>query len=239
MSKPKTPANHWSAAGQPDPFFTRYECEREDLCMGDMTDDELANAVFMHGNSEPRMRDLFEGKALMPIAYLTAAKDRIRWLSRSNERREANTVKWHKIAGEGAAEVERLSAKVVELEAKYQNMVEQRNKVADNLLFERTLPKVAQCPPAISDYELAELASSAHQTALSFGVSEEEFARLARTVRSRCTKAQSAGLRQFADELKQLCKDFSDRQDRPYMGDVTAAVDGLYEQFMLAAKGAE
>lgn len=38
-------------------------------------------------------------------------------------------------------------------------------------------------------------------------------------------------LRAFADEVKKLCKDFSDRQDRPYMGDVTAAIDGLYEQF--------
>lgn len=36
----------------------------------------------------------------------------------------------------------------------------------------------------------------------------------------------------FADEVKQLCKDFSDLQNRPYMGDVTAAIDGLYEQFM-------
>lgn len=38
-------------------------------------------------------------------------------------------------------------------------------------------------------------------------------------------------LREFTDELKQLCKDFSDLQDRPYMGDVTSAIDGLYEQF--------
>lgn len=39
-------------------------------------------------------------------------------------------------------------------------------------------------------------------------------------------------IRDFADEVKQLCKDFSDLQNRPYMGDVTAAIDGLYEQFM-------
>lgn len=31
----------------------------------------------------------------------------------------------------------------------------------------------------------------------------------------------------FAAELKQMCSDFSDRQNRPYMGDVTAAIDGL------------
>lgn len=37
-------------------------------------------------------------------------------------------------------------------------------------------------------------------------------------------------LRLFAHALKGLCKDFSDLRDRPYMGDVTAAVDGLLEQ---------
>ncbi len=35
--------------------------------------------------------------------------------------------------------------------------------------------------------------------------------------------------RQFVDAVKQLCKDFSDRQGRPYMGDVYAALDGLLE----------
>ncbi len=37
-------------------------------------------------------------------------------------------------------------------------------------------------------------------------------------------------LRLFAHALKGLCKDFSDLRDRPYMGDVTAAVEGLLEQ---------
>lgn len=38
-------------------------------------------------------------------------------------------------------------------------------------------------------------------------------------------------MREFVDEVKQLCKDFSDQRDRPYMGDVHAALDGLYEQW--------
>lgn len=47
--------------------------------------------------------------------------------------------------------------------------------------------------------------------------------------------------RQFVDAVKQLCKDFSDRQGRPYMGDVYAALDGLleYEQIPVAAPQAE
>ncbi len=42
----------------------------------------------------------------------------------------------------------------------------------------------------------------------------------------------AVALREFADEVKQLCKDFSDRHNRPYMGDVTAAIDGLLAQFV-------
>jgi hypothetical protein len=43
---------------------------------------------------------------------------------------------------------------------------------------------------------------------------------------------EPVALREFADEVKQLCKDFSDRHNRPYMGDVTAAIDGLLAQFV-------
>lgn len=77
-----TPSSRWAANGEPDPHGNRYDCERAALAMGDMTDDELANAVFLHGDSEPSIADLASGKAILPIAYLTAAKDRIRWLSR-------------------------------------------------------------------------------------------------------------------------------------------------------------
>lgn len=41
-------------------------------------------------------------------------------------------------------------------------------------------------------------------------------------------------MREFVAEVKQLCKDFSDQRDRPYMGDVHAALDGLYEQWQAA-----
>lgn len=38
------------------------------------------------------------------------------------------------------------------------------------------------------------------------------------------------GAAEMADELKQLCKGFSDLRDRPYMGDVHAQVDALLGQ---------
>lgn len=78
-----TPGARWASDGQPDPHGRQYECERSALTLGHYTDDELANAVFLHGNEQPSMAALAAGKALPGIAYLTAAKDRIRWLSRS------------------------------------------------------------------------------------------------------------------------------------------------------------
>lgn len=78
-----TPSSRWAADGLPDPHGDRYDCERAALALGHLTDDELANAVYLHGNEQPSMADLVAGKALSGIVYLTAAKERIRWLSRA------------------------------------------------------------------------------------------------------------------------------------------------------------
>lgn len=83
MSDSTTPSSRWAADGQRDPHGDRYACERAALALGNLTDDELANAVFLHGNEQPTMADMAAGKALAGIVYLTAAKDRIRWLSRA------------------------------------------------------------------------------------------------------------------------------------------------------------
>jgi|GEM_PF-1130924 len=80
---PATPSARWAADGLPDPHAGQYACERAALTLGTLTDDELANAVYLHGNEQPSMADLVAGKALSGIVYLTAAKDRIRWLSRA------------------------------------------------------------------------------------------------------------------------------------------------------------
>jgi hypothetical protein len=53
--------------------------------MGYLTDDELANAAFLHYDIFPPIQDVVNGTAHMPIAYMTAVKDRIRWLSRKLE----------------------------------------------------------------------------------------------------------------------------------------------------------
>ena len=78
------PSSRWAADEKPDPHGTQYDCERAALVMGGLTDDELANGVFMHGNEPLNIEALMRGdKDYHPaIAWLTAAKDRIRWLSR-------------------------------------------------------------------------------------------------------------------------------------------------------------
>jgi hypothetical protein len=80
--EPRTPGARWREEGQPDPHAGKYDGERAALTLGSMTDDELANAVFLHGDTRPSLEDLIAGKAHSPIVYLTAAKERIRWLSR-------------------------------------------------------------------------------------------------------------------------------------------------------------
>lgn len=80
-----TPSSQWRAAGQPDPHGTRYDCERAALAMGDLTDDELANGAFMNYDQRPAVQEILDGKRSSPIAWMTAVKDRIRWLSRALE----------------------------------------------------------------------------------------------------------------------------------------------------------
>lgn len=82
MSK-HTPAARWREAGDLDPHGSCYDRERSGLPLGDLTDDELANAVFMYGGTQPSIAEVIAGTAKMPIVYLTAGKARIRWLSRN------------------------------------------------------------------------------------------------------------------------------------------------------------
>lgn len=77
-----TPGMLWAVAGKPDPHGSRYDCERAALSLGTISDDELANAAFLNYNRQPSIGQLMAGTALMPIVYMTAVKDRIRWLSR-------------------------------------------------------------------------------------------------------------------------------------------------------------
>jgi hypothetical protein len=78
-----TPAAHWRAKGEPDPHAGHYDGERAGLTLGQLTDDELANAAFMHYDRRPPLSEVLAGRAFMPIVYMTAVKERIRWLSRA------------------------------------------------------------------------------------------------------------------------------------------------------------
>jgi hypothetical protein len=84
VSQTSTPAAKWLAEGQPDPHAGQYDCDRVSLALGHLTDDELANAVFLGGNEPLNIeRVLARDPDYFPaIGLLTAGKDRIRWLSR-------------------------------------------------------------------------------------------------------------------------------------------------------------
>lgn len=84
-----TPSARWRTADEADPFGDTYLCEREDLCLGSLTDDELANAVFLHDHRNFDVQGALRGEP-SSIALLTAAKERIRWLSRKLEEALAN-----------------------------------------------------------------------------------------------------------------------------------------------------
>lgn len=78
-----TPSSKWAQNGEPDPHGTRYDCERAALAMGKLTDDELANDAFMNYDQRPPLQDIIDGKGRSPVMWMTAVKDRIRWLSRA------------------------------------------------------------------------------------------------------------------------------------------------------------
>jgi len=81
-----TPANRRVYTGEEDPFANYLDKERADLTLGHLTDDEIANAIFMNYNVFPPSEDLLSGKGTMPIVYMTGGKERIRWLSRQVEK---------------------------------------------------------------------------------------------------------------------------------------------------------
>lgn len=78
-----TPGARWREAGEPDPHAGKYDQERAELCLGHMSDDELANEVFLNGDKQPTVDELIAGNRPPPFVLLTAAKERIRWLSRA------------------------------------------------------------------------------------------------------------------------------------------------------------
>lgn len=82
---PSTPAATWRANGEPDPHGKQYDCERAALTLGNLSDDELANGAFMNYDQRLSMEDMLNPKPgkHMPIVWMTAVKERIRWLSRA------------------------------------------------------------------------------------------------------------------------------------------------------------
>jgi hypothetical protein len=99
-----TPSSNWSKEGAQDPHKGHYDKERSDLTLGKYTDDELANGAFMNYDISPSVEDMISGKRFSPIVWMTAVKERIRWLSRALEKEikradqnEADANKWREL----------------------------------------------------------------------------------------------------------------------------------------------
>lgn len=82
----RTPGAAWRSAGESDPHAGHYDGERAALCMGNLTDDELAHGAFMNYDQPLNVSGILAGTHNSPIAWMTAVKDRIRWLSRALEK---------------------------------------------------------------------------------------------------------------------------------------------------------
>lgn len=82
-ASPSPAASPWAVDGKTDPRDGQYHGDRSHLCMGSLTDDEMANAVLLYGHPRPRIEDVVSVNSFMPNAYLRGAKDRIHWLSRA------------------------------------------------------------------------------------------------------------------------------------------------------------
>lgn len=102
----ETPAANWREEGAPDPHGARYDCERSKLPMGHLTDDEIANEVFLHDHRT----------SLESMAYLTAAKERIRWLSRQLVAEQSKNAELKENAGNLA---DMLNDKIVTMQAAF------------------------------------------------------------------------------------------------------------------------
>ncbi len=101
----QTPAAKWRADDEADPHGTRYNCERAALTLGTLTDDELANAVFVHDHRFTNVEAILRGEP-SSIALLTAAKERIRWLSRALEAASPTTRAARDVLAERRRQVE-------------------------------------------------------------------------------------------------------------------------------------
>jgi hypothetical protein len=76
---------NWLTNGEKDPFPKYASRTRDSLCMTDMSDDVLANYAFLnYSRSEDDELKALLSMGVIPtkIAFMTAVKERLRWLSR-------------------------------------------------------------------------------------------------------------------------------------------------------------
>jgi hypothetical protein len=116
----RTPAAQWREKGEADPHGTDYDCERAKLTYGNMTDDEIANAIFMHDFRGPMdFQGIIDGTAHSGISLQQGAKERIRWLSRSLVKAEAELAAMKEAALAVSDSVKSLTVSTLEIPLGY------------------------------------------------------------------------------------------------------------------------
>lgn len=132
---PSTPAAAWRENGEPDPHGTSYDCERAALTLGFLTDDELANGVFMNADQPMDIKRLLakDPDYYTPNTWLTGAKERIRWLSRALVSR--------------TEEVQKLKQRIADLEEDTVRLVQEKADAWERgFVIGRTQHSAIECP---------------------------------------------------------------------------------------------
>jgi hypothetical protein len=113
----KTPAAKWREEGQADPHGEHYHCQRAALTLGEYTDDELANGIFLHGNEPLNINALLRKTPgyHSAVVWLTAGKDRIRWLSRALEESKAREQALQQRLNEADQRIDELLAEITKV----------------------------------------------------------------------------------------------------------------------------
>ncbi len=148
----KTPAARWRQDGQADPHGDHYNCQRAALTLGELTDDELANGVFLHGNEPLNINALLRKTPgyHSAVVWLTAGKDRIRWLSRALE--------------ESAAREQALQLRLNEADQRIDELESQLAYAVDALNEVVKVSAIYEKPFEIATLAIGELSASAEPT---------------------------------------------------------------------------
>ena len=135
----------------------RYDGSRDDLALGDITDDELANYAFLKYDQPLDIGAIMSQDPgyHAPIVIMTAVKDRIRWLTRRIDKRDAELSTLHRQLASAAEQIEELQVAGRQMAACGEDLLERLVNVTEG------------DDDSISDEEISEIKAT-------FGIAGED-----------------------------------------------------------------